>query len=300
VSASIRWPTGVWCEDWSGSAIKLQWSTRVHTGDCSRPLLWSNAPCPTGRYMYPNFTGSSGNFPDIDLVTGSDLPYNHIVYLGPTKYDPDVNPPWHPPPNWKPSDWSVVGTVNEATDILLVSPSSSISKAADLASVPSSFSRAIIGLDQDTCPACVKNGESLARVLGGSWRYVPYNATAFIAAVKAKLNTTIDFVAVWFVPTHLNGELKGLNELDGAPWPKSTHNQGKIIIRNDRMYKLTAQARNFLGAAFVGNKNIVEMDAQAQHMSPKEAADAWIKQNPEYLDMFLGEFNVTVPPEHTQ
>ena len=243
--------------------------------------------------MYPNFTGSSGYTPTIDLVTGSDLPYNHIVYLGPTKYDPTQNPPWQPPPNWQPSDWSVVGTTNEATDIILASASRSISSTSDLKSVSDSFSRKIIGLNRDTCPACVKNGQHLVDTLGGSWEYEQHDSTSFISSVNARLTAgATDFVAVWYVPTHLNSQIDGLRQIDGEPWPRTTHNQGKIIIRNDRLHKLTGPARNFLGAAFIGNKNIVQMDQWAQTMSPKEAADKWIDQNQEVFDMFLGKFNV--------
>lgn len=245
------------------------------------------------RYMYPNFTGSSGFAATIDLVTGSDLPFNHIVYLGPTKYDPDQNPPWQPPANWQPKDWSVIGSTNEATDIILASASHTVTKTSDLKTAPASFSRQIIGLDQDTCPACVKNGENLIKALGESWEYVQHNASAFVLTVSSRISAgDSEFVAVWYVPTYLNSQITGLNEIDGYPWPRTTHNQGKIIIRNDRIYKLTAKARNFLGAAFIGNKNIVQMDEWAQDTSPMEATDKWIAQNPEAFEMFLGKFNV--------
>ena len=247
--------------------------------------------------MYPMFTGSDpSRAATIDLVTGSDLPYNHLPYLGPSHYDPKANPPWSAPPNWRPKTWSVVGTVNEATDIVVGAPSAaSVSSVADLVSAPASFSRTLVGLDENTCPACVKNGELLARALGGAWTYTGYNSTAFVDAVKGKLAAgESEFAVVWFVPTYLNGLLKTLKALDGtAPWPPTTANQGKVIVRNDRTGKLTEQARNFLGAVYIGNKHIVQMDSWAQESTPKEAADKWIGQNPHIFDMFLGQFNTT-------
>merc|ERR1712086_962946 len=161
-----------WCARQSAGAAdfghpRRQLPPSGQLGNCPRPReLGYNVTVVDQlphRYMYPNFTGSSGFAATIDIVTGSDLPFNHIVYLGPTKYDPDQNPPWQPPANWQPKDWSVIGTTNEATDIILASASHTVAKTSDLETVPASFSRQIVGLDQDTCPACVKTVSTWSR-----------------------------------------------------------------------------------------------------------------------------------------
>eukprot|EP00658_Telonema_sp_P-2_P077374 TRINITY_DN6982_c0_g1_i1.p1 TRINITY_DN6982_c0_g1~~TRINITY_DN6982_c0_g1_i1.p1 ORF type:complete len:328 (-),score=55.68 TRINITY_DN6982_c0_g1_i1:304-1287(-) len=249
------------------------------------------------RDMYPMFTGSNGEHPSIDIVTGSDLPYNHLPYLGPTKYDPSVNPPWHAPPNWRPSAWRVIGTVIQTVEIVVAAPTAAIvSSVANLTTVPESFSRDIIGLDENTCPACVKNGNYLTQALGGAWHYKQHNGTAFVAAIEQKISAgETEFVAVWYQPTYLNGVVGGkLRQLDGtSPWPTDTVNQGKIIIRNDRISKLTAEARGFLGSMFLTNKDVVEMDGWALQGSPEQAAARWIRENPHVFAMNMGQFNIT-------
>jgi len=55
--------------------------------------------------------------------------------------------------------------------------------------------------------------------------------------------------------------------------------------------KLTPEAQDFLHAAFIGNKNVAEMDEWAQTIGPEKAADKWISENIDHFMMYLGVFN---------
>merc|ERR1712107_268953 len=50
------------------------------------------------------------------------------------------------------------------------------------------------------------------------------------------------------------------------------------------------EARNFLGAAFVGNDAIQEMDVKVNRdgMTEKDAAKQWIEDHPDLWDSFFG------------
>jgi len=56
------------------------------------------------------------------------------------------------------------------------------------------------------------------------------------------------------------------------------------------MQKLDEDARNFLGAAFVGNDAIQEMDVSVNRdgMSEEAAAQKWINEHQEMWDSFFG------------
>jgi ABC-type proline/glycine betaine transport system substrate-binding protein len=234
------------------------------------------------RDMYPHFTGSDGQVPTVDMVTGSDLPYNHLPFLGPTQGKA-------PPAGFVPTVWEVIGSVNEATDIIMAVPPSATQKSvSDLTSVSATFTKELIGLDQDTCPACVTNGNALIASDLPGFTYKSHTSTEFMSAVKALEAKNTAFAAVWYVPTYLNAQVD-LVRLDGDLAPFNRSSQGKTIIRNDRKSKLTPAALKFVTSAFVGNANIVKMDTwvNVDGMTAQAAADKWIAENKETFDMFF-------------
>lgn len=219
------------------------------------------------RDMYPKFIAG-----ELDLVTGADLPYNHAPWL------------------WNHTDqFAVLGTVNEATDIVLGIPSTAGPKSvSELVSAKDDFTNEVLSLDEDTCPACVKQGRSFADSLG--WKMREVTPTEFQAEVVERVGKKERFVVSWYVPCYLQALVSGLVNLAGdlAPW--SNHNVGKIIVRRDRMNKLDEAARTFLGAAFVGNGAIQQMDVKVNRDSVTEAdaAQQWIDDNQYLFDSLFG------------
>ena len=212
------------------------------------------------RDMYPKFVAG-----EIDLVTGTDLPYNHAPWL------------------WNHTDqFVVIGTVNEATDIVLGVPSyAGLASVSELVSAKGDFTTELLSLDEDTCPACVKMGQDFADSLGFTMRQV--TPTEFQSEVRERVGNNEKFVVSWYVPCYLQALVSGLVNLAGDVEPWNHHNAGKIIIRRDSLEKLDSEARNFLGAAFVGNDAIQQMDVRVNRdgMEESAAADAWIDDNQE-------------------
>jgi ABC-type proline/glycine betaine transport system substrate-binding protein len=219
------------------------------------------------REMYPKFVAG-----EIDLVTGTDLPFNHAPWL------------------WNHTDQFVVmGTVNEATDIVLGVPSTAGPKSvSDLVSAKADFTNEILSLDEDTCPACVKQGQDFADSLGFTMRQV--NPTEFQTEVADRVGKDEKFIVSWYVPCYLQALVSGMVNLAGDVEPWSRHNAGKVVIRRDRLSKLDDEARNFLGAAFVGNDAIQEMDVSVNrdNMTESDAAQQWIEGHQELWDSFFG------------
>jgi ABC-type proline/glycine betaine transport system substrate-binding protein len=219
------------------------------------------------RDMYPKCVAG-----EIDLVTGTDLPYNHAPWL------------------WNHTDQFVVmGTVNEATDIVVAVPSSAgTTSVSELMAHKDDFTPEILSLDEDTCPACVDLGQQFADKLGWTMRQV--TPTEFQSEVADRVSKKEKFVVSWYVPCYLQALVSGLVNLAGdvAPWDR--HNAGKVVIRKDRMNKLDDEARNFLGAAFVGNDAIQQMDVKVNRdsMSEMDAAQQWIEDNQDLWDSFFG------------
>jgi ABC-type proline/glycine betaine transport system substrate-binding protein len=219
------------------------------------------------RDMYPKFVAG-----EIDLVTGTDLPYNHAPWL------------------WNHTDqFSVMGTVNEATDIVLGAPSAAgLTSVSDLMSAKDDFTHEILSLDEDTCPACVDLGQQFADSLGWTMRQV--TPTEFQSEVADRVSKNEKFVVSWYVPCYLQALVSGLVNLGGDVAPWNRHNAGKVVIRRDRMNKLDDEARNFLGAAFIGNDAIQQMDVKVNRdsMSEIDAAQQWIEDNQDLWDSFFG------------
>jgi ABC-type proline/glycine betaine transport system substrate-binding protein len=219
------------------------------------------------RDMYPKFVAG-----DIDLVTGTDLPFNHAPWL------------------WNHTDqFHVIGTVNEATDIVLAVPSTAgPTSVSELLSAKDDFTNEVLSLDEDTCPACVKQGRDFAASLNWTMREV--TPTEFQSEVADRVSKNDKFVVSWYVPCYLQALVSGLVNLAGDVAPWDHHNVGKIVIRRDRMDKLDDEARNFLGAAFVGNDAIQEMDVKVNvdGMTEKEAATQWIEDHPDLWDSLFG------------
>lgn len=219
------------------------------------------------RDMYPKFVAG-----EIDLVTGTDLPYNHAPWL------------------WNHTDqFFVVGTVNEATDIVLGVPSTAgPTSVSELVSAKDDFTKEVLSLDENTCPACVKMGQDFADSLGFTMRQV--TPTEFQSEVHERVGKNEKFVVSWYVPCYLQALVSGLVNLAGDVEPWNHHNAGKIIIRRDRLDKLDSEARNFLGAAFVGNDAIQQMDVLVNRdgMEESAAADAWIQDNQDMWESFFG------------
>lgn len=223
------------------------------------------------RDMYPLFTGPNAT---IDVVTGADLPYNHAPWLAQST-----------------GDFTVVGTMNEATDIIVsVTPGAGVSAISELGSA-AGMSTTLLGLDEDTCPACVTNGQALIASVPGleGFTYAAYNTSAFVETVQARAGAGEQFAVVWYVPTFLNGVLPSLAKLVGDVEPFDQTNQGKTLVRRDRLTKLTPVAQRFLGAVFAGNTHIVTMDTWVNvgGMTPVDAADRWIAEHNETFEMFF-------------
>jgi len=219
------------------------------------------------RDMYPKFIAG-----DIDLVTGTDLPFNHAPWL------------------WNHTDqFHVIGTVNEATDIVLGVPSNAgPTSVSELKSAKDDFTTEILSLDEDTCPACVSQGQDFADSLGFTMRQV--TPTDFQSEVADRVGKGEKFIVSWYVPSYLQALVTGITNLVGDEEPWSRHNVGKVIMRRDRMHKLDEDARNFLGAAFVGNDAIQEMDVSVNRdgMSEEAAAQKWINEHQSHFDSFFG------------
>lgn len=244
--------------------------------------------------MYPMFTGVNGDYPTIDIVTGADLPYNHIQYLGPNPFKPDEEPV-PPPANWTPTEWFTIGSINEGSNIFLASPSGSgQTKVSDMKDVPSDFEKEIIMIDPVTCPRCMFNMKIFLDRIGGDWKPKFFaNNAEFLTEVRAKLDKgDTKFMVLWFEPSYLNGRLPELKKLQVTePWPSSTINVGKILVRYDRYHKLTEQAKIFLASAFIGNEANIIMDEWQLTMGPQAAADKWIAENENHFNMYLNRFN---------
>jgi ABC-type proline/glycine betaine transport system substrate-binding protein len=219
------------------------------------------------REMYPKFVAG-----EIDLVTGTDLPFNHAPWL------------------WNHTDQFVVmGTVNEATDIVLAAPSAAgATSVSDFLAAKDDFANEVLSLDTDTCPQCVNQARDLAASLGWTMREV--TPTEFQSEVAERVSKNEKFVVSWYVPCYLQALVSGLVNLAGDVAPWDNHNIGKIIVRRDRMDKLDDAARNFLGAAFVGNDAIQQMDVKVNKdgMSEADAAQEWIEDHPALWDSFFG------------
>lgn len=227
------------------------------------------------RDMYPMFTGANDTTISIDMVTGADLPYNHAEWLEPYT-----------------SEYAIVGTMNEATDIIVsASTGAGVTTVSDLGDPPAGFIQTLIGLDEDTCPACVTNGNEIIASVPGmeNYTYESYNSTDFVKVVSAMEAAGDAFAVVWYVPTYLEAALPSLSKLTGDVAPFNETNQGKTIVRYDSIHKFTPPALHFIGAVFAGNTNIVLMDVDVNDngMSPAEAADEWISQNQNMWDMFF-------------
>jgi len=218
--------------------------------------------------MYPRFVAG-----EIDVVTGTDLPYNHAPWL------------------WNHTDqFFVMGTVNEATDINLGVPSyAGIEKVSDLVSAKDDFTNEVLSLDERTCPACRKQGQDFADSLGWTMRQV--NPTDFLSEVQERMGKNEKFAVSWYVPSYIQVMASGLVNLGGDVEPWSRHNSGKVVARYDSANdKLTGDASNFLASAFVGNDAIQKMDVRVsvEGLTPKAAADEWIEANQYTFDSFFG------------
>jgi glycine betaine/proline transport system substrate-binding protein len=217
------------------------------------------------REMYPKFTAGQ-----IDVVTGSDLPFNHAPWL------------W----NYT-QDFFVAGTINEATDIVLGVPSyTGVKSVSELTSVKSKFSSELLSLDEDACPQCVNMAKEYAKSHGFTVREV--SPVEFQQEVEARTNQQESFIVSWYVPSYLQSQVAGLVNLVGDEAPWNRHNAGKTIVRHDS--DLDTDTKTLLGAVFVGNAAMVEMDlmVNVKNMSTSEAADAWIQANPEMWNSFFG------------
>lgn len=158
----------------------------------------------------------------------------------------------------------------------------------DLISAKEDFTHEILSLDEDTCPACVKQGQDFADSLGFTMRQV--TPTEFQAEVAERVSKDEKFVVSWYVPSYLQALVSGLVNLVGDVEPWSRHNAGKIVIRRDRMDKLDDEARNFLASAFIGNDAIQQMDVSVNrdNMTESDAAQMWIEANQDLVDSFFG------------
>lgn len=227
------------------------------------------------RDMYPMFTGANGTTISIDMVTGADLPYNHAEWL-----EPYI------------SEYAAVGTMNEATDIIVsVTAGAGVTTVSELGNPPTGFIQTLIGLDEDTCPACVTNGNEIIASVPGmeDYTYEAYNSSEFVKVVSAREAAGEAFAVVWYVPTYLNDALPSLSQLTGDVAPFNESNQGKTLVRYDSLHKFTPPALHFIGAVFAGNTNIVDMDVDVNEegMSAAQAADLWISQHKDTFDMFF-------------
>jgi hypothetical protein len=220
--------------------------------------------------MYPKFVAG-----EIDLVTGSDLPYNHAPWL------------------WNHTDqFAVVGTVNEATDIVLGVPSyAGPTSVSELVSAKDDFATEVLSLDTDTCPQCVKQGQDFADSIGFTLREV--TPAEFATEVQERTGKNEKFIVSWYVPCYLQVQVSGLVNLAGDVEPWNHHNEGKIIVRNDSLENMDSRTRNLLGAAFVGNAAIQQMDVKVHSdgLEPLAAADAWIQENEAMWGAFFGKLS---------
>lgn len=217
------------------------------------------------RDMYPIFVKG-----DIDLVTGSDLPFNHAPFLKEGE-----------------GDFSVVGTVNEATDIIVGVPSyTGLTQLSELAKADG-FTKELLSLDEDTCPQCVMMGKTLADSLGFTLREV--TPAEFETEMVERMQKNEKFAVSWYLPSFLQVEVSGLTNLVGDVEPYVRHNIGKTIIRKDSLPKLDEQALAVLSAVFVGNDAISKMDVMVhkQNMTESQAADAWISENKAIFDSYF-------------
>lgn len=219
------------------------------------------------RDMYPRFVAG-----EIDVVTGSDLPYNHATWL------------------WNHTDqFFVMGTVNEATDILLGVPTyAGATKVSEFLDAKDDFHNEVLSLSTANCPICVKQGQDLADSLGWSLREL--EPEEFQSEVAERISKQEKFVVSWYNPSYVQALVTGMQNLKGDVEPWTRHNIGKTICRFDSADKLTTEARNFLAAAFLGNDDIQQMDIKINidGMEPKAAADAWIEENQRTFDSFFG------------
>merc|ERR1712125_188015 len=210
------------------------------------------------RLEYPMFTDPDGI---IDIFTGTDLPFNHAPWL------------------WNHTDqFFVMGTVHEATDINLGVPSyAGLEKVSDLVSAKDDLTDEVLSLDEKICPACRKQGQDFADSLG--WTMRQATPEDFLSEVQERMGNNEKFAVSWYVPSYIQASASGVMNFKGDVEPWSRHNIGKVVARFDSADKLTADARNFLSSAFIGNDAIQEMDVAVHGgADPKSAADAWIEE----------------------
>ena len=219
------------------------------------------------RDMYPKFVAG-----EIDMVTGSDLPYNHAPWL------------WN-----HTDDFVVMGTVNEATDIVVGVPSyTGLGSVSELVSAKDDFTTELLSLNEDTCPACVSMGQELADSLGFTLRQV--TPSEFQDEVKERVGRKEKFALSWYVPSYLQAQVAGVTNLAGDVNPWTRHNAGKLIVRRDSLDKMSSDTRALLGAMFIGNAAIQQMDVMVNRdgLTPLAAADSWIEANQDMWNSFFG------------
>jgi len=233
--------------------------------------------------MYPHFTGAGGAERYIDIVVSSDLPNNHVAWLGDYK-----------------DTFNVVGTCYDLLQIYLAVPTYvNANSLADLKTTPG-MNKTLIGFDVDPCARCPDLVDVWTKeVLGEGFVYAPSSQHDLEKELKRKIAAKEVFATTFWSPTYWNALFPDLKQLDMGKFTSKLFNQGKAVVSvNSPLITDPAYARTLraVSSVFLGTKEVNQMDYKVYKMqkeggasadnAPYVVAQEWIKDNKDTYEMF--------------
>ena len=227
--------------------------------------------------------------PCVDIVGSSDIPVNHATWLEDFQDQYDVS-----------------GTAYEEDQIGLFAPDYAPFNSLSGAVASNGLNKTIFGFlsgpadgcDTAYCPKCAGQPfitDSTGPIQMNNFVWKGFSCPDFESIVADKLAKRESFLVEMWVPMFWNARFPELHMLDMEQYLDNVRpNQGKILIRKDRKYKLDAKALSVLSAIFIGNKNVNMMDGWANgfgvdeplcdywdfdHGCAAEASQKWIDEN---------------------
>jgi len=234
--------------------------------------------------MYPHFTGAGGASRYIDMVVSSDLPNNHVTWLGDYK-----------------DTFNVVGTCYDLLQIYLAAPSyTGIKTLSEVKDAPG-MNKTLIGFDIDPCARCPDLANTwIKEELGAGFTYLPFSQKDLENELKRKLAAKEVFATTFWAPTYWDTLFPELQQLDMGKFGPMLFNQGKALVSTaSPLVTNTSYARTLraVSSVFIGTKEVSKMDYSIYEMqkqggtvadnAPYIVAQQWIKDNTATYQMFM-------------